>query len=330
MHVSILVPLGHTSLVNIEGTHQILSSVNESLDAMGRKPLFDLHLVGLSRKTMQTTGLFTVNPDLLIQDVPRTDLIIIPAIHGDPQTAIRENSAFIPWIIEQHKGGAEVASLCVGAFFLAATGLLKGRQCATHWGFAAEFRKMFPDVRLVDEKIITEEEGIYTSGGAYSYLNLLLHLIQKHAGRDIAVLTSKLFLIDIDKSSQSPFIVFRGQKAHEDEQVRRAQEFIEGHYREKIRIDELASTFALSRRNLERRFRKATCNTIAEYAHRVKIEAAKASLETSRMTVYEVMYEVGYSDLKAFRAIFKRITGLSPNEYRIKYSRAASLISVHG
>jgi transcriptional regulator GlxA family with amidase domain len=320
-HISILIPLGHTSLVNIEGTHQIFNEVNGLLSELGREPKFDVHLVGISRETRQTNGLFTVNPDVLIYDVSKTDLIIIPALHGDQVKAAERNKEFIPWIIQQYKNGAEVVSFCIGSFFLASTGLLEGKQCTTHWRFANEFRKMFPDVNLLDDKIMTEEAGIYTSGGAYSYLNLLLYLIEKYAGRDIAIMISKAFMIDIDRNSQSPFIMFRGQKEHEDEQVKKAQEFIESNYQEKITVEQLASMLALSRRNLERRFKKATANTVVEYMQRVKVEAAKMSLESSRETIGEVMYKVGYTDTKAFRTTFKKITGLSPVRYRNKYNR---------
>lgn len=319
-HVSILIPYGHTSLVNIEGTHQILNEVNTILARMDRMPLFNVQLVGLAKETRQTSGLFTINPDVLLENVKKTDLIIIPAIHGDMDTALKANAEFLPWIVSQYNRGAEVASLCIGAFFLAATGLLEGKQCATHWASANAFREKFPEVHLVDDKIMTAEEGIYTSGGAYSYLNLLLYIIEKYAGRDVAILISKAFMIDIDRSSQSPFIMFEGQKSHEDEPVKKAQEFIEQNYQERITVDQLASMFALGRRNLERRFKKATSNTVAEYIQRVKIEAAKMSLESSMESVNEVMYKVGYNDTKAFRTTFKRITGMSPLQYKNKYN----------
>jgi len=319
-HVSILIPKGHTSLVNIEGTHQILSQVNSFLNEMGKPPAFDIQLVGISKETKQSTGLFTVIPNALIKDVKKTDLIIIPALHGDPVKAREMNKEFLPWIIEQYKNGAEIVSFCIGAFFLAATGLLNGKQCTTHWVSANDFRNMFPEVILLDDKIMTAQDGIYTSGGAYSYLNLLLYLIEKYAGRDISVLISKTFMIDIDKDNQSQFIIFKGQKEHDDEQVKKAQEYIEKNFNEKITIDQLADMLALSRRSLERRFKKATCNTVNEYIHRVKIEAAKMNLESSRNNVNEVMYKVGYADPKAFRVTFKRITGLSPVQYRNKYN----------
>lgn len=320
-HISILIPLGHTSLVNIEGTHQIFNEVNGLLTELEREPIFEVHLVGISKETRQQSGLFTVNPDQLINDIIKTDLIIIPALHGDQHKAAERNKEFIPWIINQYKNGAEVASFCIGSFFLASTGLLEGKKCTTHWRFTNEFRKMYPEVNLLDDKIMTEEAGIYTSGGAYSYLNLLLYLIEKYAWRDVAVLISKAFMIDIDRDSQSPFIMFQGQKEHEDEQIKKAQEFIEKNYREKITVNQIASLLALSRRNLERRFKKATANTVVEYIQRVKIEAAKMSLESSRETISEVMYKVGYNDTKAFRTTFKKITGLSPVQYRNKYNR---------
>jgi transcriptional regulator GlxA family with amidase domain len=145
--------------------------------------------------------------------------------------------------------------------------------------------------------------------------------VEKFAGRNIAVLCSKAFQIDIQRDSQSPFMIFIGQKEHEDEPIKKAQEFIESNFQNKITVDQLASMIALSRRNLERRFKKATANTVVEYIQRVKIEAAKQSLESSKENVTEVMYKVGYNDNKAFRTTFKRITGLSPVQYRNKYNR---------
>ena len=320
-HISILVPLGHTSVVNIEGTHQIFSEVNGLLASMEKDPVFQVQLVGIARAAMQRDGLFTIAPQVLIGDVKKTDLIIIPAMHGDQQEAFRRNEAFVPWILEQYSKGAEIASFCIASFFLAGTGLLNGKQCATHWRFANDFRNMYPEARLVDDKIMTEDSRIYTSGGAYSYLNLVVYLIEKYAGRDIAILISKAFMIDIDKHSQSPFIIFSGQKDHPDELIRDAQNFIEQNYTEKLTVDELASRFAIGRRNFERRFKKATSNTVMEYIQRVKIEAAKMRLERGRENVNEVMYSIGYSDIKAFRSTFKKITGLSPVNYKNKYTK---------
>lgn len=321
--IIILVPHG-AILGSIEGPHKLFTEINSFLRSQGRDPIFKLQLAGSAKHIKLNEGMYTVTTDITLKDAKKPDLIIIPAIHGDLKTAIAINKEFIPWIRKQYSKGAEVASLCVGAFILASTGLLKGKSCATHWLFANEFRKMFPDVNLVDDKIITDENGIYSSGGAYSYLNLILYLVEKYAGRELALLSSKIFQIDIDRWTQSPFLMFVGQKDHEDEHVKKAQEFIEKNYREKISVDQIAMAANLGRRNLERRFKKATSNTIVEYVQRVKVEASKKDLETGRKNINEVMYDIGYSDDKSFRTVFKKFTGLSPVHYKNKYSQRSA------
>lgn len=320
-HIAILIPAG-AHLGCIDGTLQVLTEVNNYLAASGKDPVFKIQLAGTRKETALKNGLFTVFPDILIKDLKKTDLVIIPApFHQDFQSTINMNKEFLPWIVDQYKNGAEIASLCVGTFLLAATGLINGRKCSTHWMYANDFRNMFPEVDLVTDKIITDENGIYTSGGALSYMNLIVYLVEKFAGRPLAVHCAKVFEVDIDRGSQSPFIMFMGQKSHADEMVKKAQEYIEKNFQDRITVDQLASLVCIGRRNLERRFKKATSNTVVEYMQRVKIEAAKLSFESSRENVNEVMYKVGYTDNKAFRTTFKKITGLSPVHYRNKYNR---------
>jgi transcriptional regulator GlxA family with amidase domain len=285
--------------------------------------MFQMQLVGLTSEPQVYDKMFSVTPNAVVADDPKADLIIIPAVNGEMSKVIEMNKDFMPWINNQYKRGAEVASLCVGTFLLASSGLLEGKKCATHWMAANDFRKMFPDLDLVSDKIITDEHGIYSSGGANSFWNLILYLIEKYAGRDIALLCAKVYEIEIDRDTQSPFMIFSGQKEHDDEAIRKAQEFIEHNFQEKITVDQLSTMFAMGRRSLERRFKKATCNTVSEYIQRVKIEAAKKSFETSRKNINEIMDDVGYSDTKAFRTVFKRTTGLSPIEYRNKYNKEA-------
>jgi transcriptional regulator GlxA family with amidase domain len=318
--VSILVP--ETAVIEaIADPNYMFKAVNQFLLASGRQMLFNVQTVGLTKDVKLDNSLFTVHTDKLIGDVKQTDLVIIPALSGDLSKSIEMNKNFIPWIINQYKNGAELASLCIGSFLLASTGLLDGKECSSHWNSANEFRAMFPNVELVDGAIITEEQGIYSSGGANSYWSLLLYLVEKYTDRDTAILASKFFAVDIDRDSQAAFMMFQGQKDHNDVEILKAQHFIEDNIQEKITVDELATLTALGRRSLERRFKKATNNSIVEYIQRVKIEAAKRSFESSRKNITEVMYDVGYTDTKAFRDVFKKITGLTPIEYRNKYNK---------
>ncbi|UXE65916.1 MAG: helix-turn-helix domain-containing protein [Chryseotalea sp. WA131a] len=319
-NVSILVPESSVPQA-IADPQYLFTAVNQFLIASGKKPLFNVQLVGAKKEVKLNGGLFSVHTDQQLKDVKKTDLVFIPALFGDMSTAIAKNKILIPWITNQYNKGAEVASLCVGAFLLASTGLLNGKKCSTHWGFQNEFREMFPEVEVMDGSIITEEHRIYSSGGANSYWNMLLHLIEKYTDRDTAILASKYFAIDIDRQSQTTFAMFKAQKNHKDLAVIKAQEYIEKNIHEKITLDELAEMVALGRRSFERRFKQATNNSVLEYVHRVKIEAAKRSFESSRKNISEAMVDVGYTDTKAFRSIFKKITGLTPIEYRNKYNK---------
>ena len=318
--VAIYVPKGHYSMVNIEGAHHMLTFVNGNLKQMGEAPLFDLTLVGIEPTSTQNNGLFSIHPEKSLKDVKETDLIIIPAVHGDVEENLVNNAELLPWLVDHYNNGAEIVSFCIGAFHLAAAGLLDGKPCSTHWGYANVFRKMFPDALLVDDKIMTEADGIYTSGGAYSFTNLLIYLIEKFAGREMAIMVAKGFMVDIDKTSQSPFIMFTGQKAHEDQDILEAQKYIEDNFQEKISVEDLCNNSNVARRTFERRFKKATSNTVLEYIQRVKIEAAKKQLELGNKTVNEVMYDVGYNDTKAFREVFKKITNMTPIDYRNRYA----------
>ena len=321
-NIAILVP--ETAVIEaVADPRYAFTAVNEFLKSSGEMPLFHVQLVGLTPEVRVTEGIFSVRVDAVLATAKRPDLIIIPAISGDLQQALRLNAAFLPWIVEYYNAGAEVASLCLGAFLLAESGLLNGKTCSTHWLFANEFRSRYPGVELLDNKIVTDQTGLYTSGGATSYWNLLLYLIEKYTNRQMAVLTAKFFVLDIDRNSQSPFHIFKGQKVHNDPDIVKVQEYIETNYQDKITVNELCRKFGIARRTFERRFKKATHNTVLEYWQRVKIEAAKRQLEIGRKTVGEVMYEVGYNDTKAFRDIFRKVTSMSPVDYRSKYNKEA-------
>ncbi len=324
-HLTILVPDGENNLSSIVGAYKIFTRANAHWKETVKKELFKIELAGISKKVDLYEGLFSVKPHTLISAIRKTDLIIIPSLNHNYHKAVKGNQQMIHWIERQYNQGAEVASICTGAFLLASSGLLDGRTCSTHWSVADNFRMMFPGVDLQTDRLITDENGIYTNGGAYSFLNLLIYLVEKYYDRQTAIFCSKVFQIEMDRQSQSPFTIFMGQKTHGDDVVKKAQAYMEGHIDEKISVEHLSSHFAVGRRNFDRRFIRATGNTPVEYSQRVKMESAKKSFETTRKSINEVMYEVGYSDVKAFREVFRKITGMSPLAYRNKYNKEATI-----
>ena len=319
-HVSILVPESAV-LAAIDDPRHVFSQVNSFAKASGKLPVFDIKFVGLTKEVKLHNGAFSVHTDSHLDEIKTTDLIFIPAFSGATDTFLETNKKFVPWISDQYEKGAEIVSLCVGAFMLAKTGLLDGKKCSTHWRAADEFRAMFPEIDLQTDKIITEEDGIYTSGGATSYFNLLIYLVEKFTNRETAILIAKVFAIDLERDSQTHFTIFKGQNNHTDEDIKKAQNFIENNFHKRLTIDELCEKIAVGRRSFERRFKKATNNTVNEYVQRVKIEAAKKIFETTRRNITETMFDVGYTDTKSFRGIFKKITGMTPIDYRNKYNK---------
>lgn len=325
-HLTILVPDGQPNPITIISTYMAFMQAEKHHAMKGGKPVFGkIVLAGISQKVDVYNGMFSVSPVEDISKIRSTDLVVIPAFlpQTNPDQNIKQNKKILKWIEMQYKKGAEVASLCTGAYVLASTGLVDGKKCSIHWNDAQTFRRMFPKVNLVADQVITHEHGLYTCGGAFSFMNLVLYLLEKYYGREMAILCSKLFQVDIDRSSQSPYIVFNGQKSHDDEVVLKAQEYLEKNATDKFSTEKLAQKLAVSRRSLDRRFIRATGNTPMEYLQRVKIESAKKQLEISRKTVQEIMYEAGYTDLRAFRQAFRKVTGLSPVAYRGKYNKEA-------
>lgn len=322
--LSILIPddqINMSTIACIVGSYQVFMASNAYFEKIGKKSVFKVNLVSATNDKFLDNGFLSIKSDLSITECPKSDLIIIPAtLVRNYELATDNNKLLIDWIKNQYKQGAEVASMCAGSFMLASTGLLSGKTCSTHWSLAEKFKDLFPKVNLQPDKLITDENGIYTNGGAYSFLHLLMYLVEKFYDRNTTIYCSKYFQVDLDRSSQSEFLIFSGHKSHNDHVILEAQIFMEDNYQDKITIESLSEKFGLSRRNFDRRFIKATGLRPFDYLQRVKVEAAKKSFENSRKSVNEVMYEVGYNDTKAFREVFNRITGTTPIDYKAKYN----------
>lgn len=323
MQVSVFVPQ-YGVIEAITPPFRTFNTANEFLTVFGKEPVFKVEYVGLNEYVPANNGEYTVKTDRLLKDVAHTDLLIIPPTFGDTEAGIQANAEAIPYFKKLHANGSSLASLCIGAFLLAETGLLDGKKCSTHWAHISEFREKYPNIEVEDGAIITEHDNIYSSGGASSLWNLILYLVEKFSDRETAVMISKYFALDIGRDNQSQFAIFRGQKNHGDADIQKVQDYIEQQYEKRISVEELANLINTGRRTFERRFKDATNNTPLEYLQRVRMEAAKRFFEASRRNVAEVMYDVGYTDTKAFRDIFKKITGLTPIEYRNKFARVGN------
>jgi len=282
-------------------------------------PLFDFQVVAENRTPATFANGITVRPTATLDEV-KPNVIVIPSIEEELDSTLRKNQNYIEWIKKSYEHGVHLASLCTGAFVLGETGVLNGRRATTHWFFANEFRKRFPQVDLCDDRLLVDEGDIVTCGGATSFLNLMIYLLEKYFGHDLAIRASKIFLIDMDRPSQRPFMIHTLCQSHGDQEISRIEASIAEHFKEKLAIDDMAKKAGMSVRNFSRRFKAATGEAFSSYVQKMRIENAKRLLESTNLSASEIMYHVGYNDDRSFRRLFKRHTSLSPRHYREKFT----------
>ncbi len=318
------------AILNFEGA--VPSSVAGPYDMLAKLPAISQSLTVRSKiffdvDVVNTGNLVAKQPfnmvgNLSMSNKKKYDLVFVPAMnftHIDH--TLRQETDMIKWINKQYDMGADIASICLGAFVLASTGLLDGKRATTHWMGAPYFKQLFPKVHLEDDKVIIDEGRIYTSGAAFSFTSLIIYLIEKFCGRDMAFAAARVFMIQVHDSSQHAFSIFNLQHNHDDIDIGKVQDFIEKKYDGPLSINSLSEKFNMSSRTFIRRFTSTTGNTPLEYIQRVRVEAAKRLLEKEKLTVEQVCMETGYTDFGFFRTIFKRFTGLTPQEYKKKYDR---------
>jgi AraC-like DNA-binding protein len=263
---------------------EVFEKANEFYTGRGLPPYYTILIAGVPLQQKLQNASFSLNAIADIHTIKKPDCIILPASDFPNNFATRNSREALDWVVQQYKAGLDLRT----------------------------------------DKVITDRDGVYTAGGASSGLNLILYLIEKYSGRPTALYCAKLLQIDIDRDSQSPFILFEGLKTHKDDTIREVQEYIEAKVEEKLTVEDLARHCAMHRINFTRRFKKATQITPIDYIQRVKIEAAKRSLESTRKNINEVMYSIGYADPKAFRNIFKKVAGVTPQEYKSKFAQHRS------
>lgn len=315
--VSILVLHG-TSPIGVYGPYEIFHVFNELSVKEGGEKLFEINVVGVEESVIHNSTGIPISFNHTINDAIESDLIIIPSVGTDVDKALLENKPVISWLKNEHKKGVEIASICTGSFLLALTGLLNEKSATTHWAFESMFKTLFPQINLQSHELIIDENKIITCGGAFTYTDLLLYIVERYFGRDLANKGAKFMVINRSSSNnQMKFTIFNGQKDHGDDKILEIQNYIEKNFKHIIDVKGLAETFAFTTKTLTRRFSAATKNTPLKYILRVKIEQAKRILETDRtISIEEVAWSVGYDNISGFRKVFKKYTGESPSHYR--------------
>lgn len=259
-----------------------------------------------------------IKPSCSLDACEEPDLIIVPGMLGRPE-GLLDYKRLTRWVAEQHKQGKVIASACTGAFVLAAARILDRRQATTHWQLADRFRQRFPRVDLQVDRILIDGGDYLTAGGTSAHADLALALIERFGSRSLAAACARMMLIDTAPREQAPFVRFHGCRSHGDETILKIQQWLDGCYRDKVAVKEMAGRSGLNERTFLRRFRKATGESPLEYLQRLRVEKAKQLLVRSDRSLEEITSVVGYVDISSFRRLFTQIVGLSPAVYRKRF-----------
>ena len=309
-----------SKLFGLADVIDMLKGANELAQTFGsEQSLFEVSVVGIDKKPVEFHGNTIISPDYSIEQRKQAKILIIPAFEkGNYKDYIEKYGSVIGWLKSHHAVGATLMGLCSGAFLVAATGLLNGKKCTTHWVAKDIFRDLFPEVTLESQYILVKEERIITSGGSTNALYAILYLIHQHFGRTIALHMSKLYEIELGRFSQSQFEIFQPHKSHYDTEILNVQQYLEKNFSNIHSINEVMDKFNLGKRQFFRRFKECTFDTPFKYLQKIRIEAAKNKLESSNLTVSEIAFQVGYGEVSSFRKVFKDLTGIPPDQYRRK------------
>ena len=295
------------------------------IQGQGIQPPFKVQIISPGGQSVRCNHGLILPVQMAMDDVQHTDVIMLPTIGGPIAEVLQNNPEIYPWLRHWHGRGADIASNCTGAFLLARSGLLDGRQATTHWGFADLFKRLFPQVNLQVAQLITADGHIFCAGGGMAWFDLALFLIERYAGLEIASETARAFVFDMGRANQSAYGRISSKKYHQDEHILQVQEYLEQHYANVRSLDEVALLFNLSPRTFKRRFKLATGISAQQYLQTLRIDAAKRLLESSHIPLQSLVQQLGYEDISSFSRLFKRETGLTPGAYRSRFGRVKTV-----
>lgn len=292
----------------------------ELIGADAGSQLIKPRIVSLSHEPFRCGHGIPVSPDLSIEDDTAADVVIVPELWLAPTDDMKDRySNLKDWLWRRYRNGSTIYSACSGAVLLAASGMLDGREATSHWGYADLFRRSFPQVHFKPEPnlVIADAAGrIVTAGGTTSWHDLAIHIISRHCSPGEALHIAKVYLLKWHGEGQLPYASLVRRQPHADSIVRRAENYLEQHFRESHAIAGAIDGCGIPERSLNRRFRTATGTTLIGYVQNLRVEEAKRLLESGDTSAEEIAALVGYENQTFFRKLFKRCTGLTPGAYR--------------
>jgi transcriptional regulator GlxA family with amidase domain len=319
MKIGVLAYDGCTASMII-GVLDILSFANSQQIPKKQNDLFEIVIITETGKAAVGFSRFPIQAQRSIKTKSQFDLIYVPGFVGDLEDVLPKQIKLIDWIKKQHRKGAILAAACNGNFLLAEAGALDGKKATTHWSLINTFRQRYTKIIVEPEKIVIDNGSVLSAAGVTAYFNLAIFLVERYGSKDLALTSAKVFLVDSGRKIQTPYQMFQVTKSHGDEEIVRVQDWLESNYNQAITLERMTQVSNLGKKTLIRRFKRVTGDTPTLYLQKLRIENAKRLLESKRFSFNEITWRVGYNDISSFHKVFKSETGLTPIEYRSKFS----------
>jgi transcriptional regulator GlxA family with amidase domain len=311
--------LSSTAIMPVEIFHSA-GALWHGLHDRPAQPAFKVRTVSMTGADVRSPYGLAIRPEGSIDDVPRSDIVIVPTSGLQMDLKLVENSALLPWLQRHYEQGAYVAGVCMGAAYLAEAGLLDGRVATTHWAVAEAIAARWPKVHWRPDLFVTEDNRLLCSGGVNGAMDVSLYLVEKLCGHEVAVQCAKSLLLPMPRLHQSGYAMLPVSRPHDDARIRAIEEFLQANFREDVSIQTLAGRAGLGARTFVRHFKTATGRLPAAYIQALRMDAAKSMLERDAKAIQSISSEVGYDDVAFFRRLFRRATGMTPAEYRALFA----------
>lgn len=306
-------------LAAVYGLGDLFAVANRMAAGQGRQGLPSLRI---SHWQVDATGALGRVFDSQPQASGTPQVVILPpCLDGSAEQPLA--ACYRDWLRQQHGAGVTLASVCAGAFALAAAGLLDGRTVTTHWALAAQLAARFPQVEVLPERMVVDDGDLITAGGLMAWTDLGLALVTRLLGPTIAAETARFLVVDLNRESQRHFSSFAPGFDHGDAAVLAVQHWLQGQAGAEASLADMAAHAGLGERTFLRRFRAATGLKPTEYCQQLRVTKARELLEFTRQSIDQVAWQVGYRDSGAFRKVFARLVGVSPGDYRRRFGMAA-------
>jgi transcriptional regulator GlxA family with amidase domain len=282
-------------------------------------PRFEVQVASVDGRPVDVLGAVRVAPPLALHEVKDPDLVLVPNADLESNPFDRR---ILDWLCERYQAGTALGGICTGSTYLAEAGLLEDRLATTHWAFADAMRMRYPNVRWQPDRMVTEDSGLFCSGGVYAAMDLSLYLVERFAGREVALQCARALLLPMPRKHQGVYAAPVLPRPHGDDRVREMEEYLRSHFNEALTAETLACRAHMSTRNFIRRFNDATGQMPGAYVQALRVAAAKALLEDGCDSIQRICTRVGYQDPAHFRDLFKRHTGMTPLQYRERFALA--------